>query len=284
MTSLSYSCIANGRTLLAELSLRGGCFRVQTAPREQRASRFRRGLLCGLASICKAFIGSPLISQVTFAHPFEFNADFQQVLGKYMMEYNRKSGDITVSTLQIQVDDVKNVMTQNIDKVLQREENLSELVDRTDDLQIASETPRTQQDKNGRSSKGIDTMLMPFEPTLNELSLYAGEEVLMCNSIGSAYKKLLQTRQQRYHFVQATCSIQTPPVCLQSTADYVLAMELTLRLKSISTGSCQLFQRCYKAPPDTSKVQLPPKVVRWMDRSGPKTCVKDLCRLTKEYD
>lgn len=53
------------------------------------------------------------------------------------MEYNRKSGDITVSTLQIQVDDVKNVMTQNIDKVLQREENLSELVDRTDDLQIA---------------------------------------------------------------------------------------------------------------------------------------------------
>ncbi|CAM2112674.1 unnamed protein product [Caretta caretta] len=57
-----------------------------------------------------------------------------------MMEYNRKSGDITISTLQIQVDDVKNVMTENIDKVLQREENLSELVDRTDDLQIAADT------------------------------------------------------------------------------------------------------------------------------------------------
>uniref|UniRef100_A0A8C3RW30 V-SNARE coiled-coil homology domain-containing protein n=2 Tax=Chelydra serpentina TaxID=8475 RepID=A0A8C3RW30_CHESE len=57
-----------------------------------------------------------------------------------MMEYNRKSGDVTVSTLQVQVDDVKNVITQNINKVLQREENLSELVDRTDDLQISAQT------------------------------------------------------------------------------------------------------------------------------------------------
>uniref|UniRef100_A0A7M4FAQ0 V-SNARE coiled-coil homology domain-containing protein n=1 Tax=Crocodylus porosus TaxID=8502 RepID=A0A7M4FAQ0_CROPO len=45
----------------------------------------------------------------------------------------------TISTLQIQVDDVKNVMTKNIDKVLQREEKLSELVDRTDDLQTAAD-------------------------------------------------------------------------------------------------------------------------------------------------
>lgn len=36
-----------------------------------------------------------------------------------------------------------------------------------------------QWDKSGRSSKCIITMLMPFEPTLNELSPYAGEEVLM---------------------------------------------------------------------------------------------------------
>uniref|UniRef100_A0A8C3FLJ8 V-SNARE coiled-coil homology domain-containing protein n=1 Tax=Chrysemys picta bellii TaxID=8478 RepID=A0A8C3FLJ8_CHRPI len=47
------------------------------------------------------------------------------------------SGDIIISTLQIQVDDVKNVITQNVDKVLQRAEKLSDLVDRTDDLQIA---------------------------------------------------------------------------------------------------------------------------------------------------
>ncbi|XP_024068238.1 vesicle-associated membrane protein 8-like [Terrapene carolina triunguis] len=55
-----------------------------------------------------------------------------------MMEYNRKSDDIIISTLQIQVDDVKNVITQNVDKVLQRAEKLSDLADRTDDLQIAA--------------------------------------------------------------------------------------------------------------------------------------------------
>ncbi|XP_019339470.2 vesicle-associated membrane protein 7 [Alligator mississippiensis] len=56
------------------------------------------------------------------------------------MENNKNTTD-TISTLQIQVDDVKNVMTKNIDKVLQREEKLSELVDRTDDLQTALAFP-----------------------------------------------------------------------------------------------------------------------------------------------
>uniref|UniRef100_A0A8C4XY22 V-SNARE coiled-coil homology domain-containing protein n=1 Tax=Gopherus evgoodei TaxID=1825980 RepID=A0A8C4XY22_9SAUR len=46
------------------------------------------------------------------------------------------TNDITISTLQIQVDDVKNVISQNVDNVLQRGEKLSDLVDRTDDLQI----------------------------------------------------------------------------------------------------------------------------------------------------
>uniref|UniRef100_A0A8C0GDW7 V-SNARE coiled-coil homology domain-containing protein n=1 Tax=Chelonoidis abingdonii TaxID=106734 RepID=A0A8C0GDW7_CHEAB len=49
---------------------------------------------------------------------------------------SHKSDDITISTLQIQVDDVKNVISQNVDKVLQRAEKLSDLIDRTDDLQI----------------------------------------------------------------------------------------------------------------------------------------------------
>uniref|UniRef100_A0A8C0GBP6 V-SNARE coiled-coil homology domain-containing protein n=1 Tax=Chelonoidis abingdonii TaxID=106734 RepID=A0A8C0GBP6_CHEAB len=54
--------------------------------------------------------------------------------------YHKKAkmdmNDITISTLQIQVDDVKNVISQNVDKVLQRAEKLSDLIDRTDDLQI----------------------------------------------------------------------------------------------------------------------------------------------------
>ncbi|XP_074848120.1 vesicle-associated membrane protein 8-like [Carettochelys insculpta] len=77
-----------------------------------------------------------------------------------MMEYNRKSGDITVSTLQIQVDDVKNVMTQNIDKVLQREEKLSDLVDRTDDLQVAAHAFQKTTTKISRKMWWKNTKMM----------------------------------------------------------------------------------------------------------------------------
>uniref|UniRef100_A0A8C8VGC0 V-SNARE coiled-coil homology domain-containing protein n=1 Tax=Pelusios castaneus TaxID=367368 RepID=A0A8C8VGC0_9SAUR len=76
------------------------------------------------------------------------------------MEYNRKSADITVSTLQIQVDDVKNVMTQNIDKVLQREEKLSELVDRTDDLQTAAHAFQKTTTKISRKMWWKNTKMM----------------------------------------------------------------------------------------------------------------------------
>lgn len=53
------------------------------------------------------------------------------------MEYNEKEGDLVISTLQVQVDDVKHVMTKNIDKVLERGERLAVLADRSDDLESA---------------------------------------------------------------------------------------------------------------------------------------------------
>uniref|UniRef100_A0ACB8E947 Uncharacterized protein n=1 Tax=Sphaerodactylus townsendi TaxID=933632 RepID=A0ACB8E947_9SAUR len=53
------------------------------------------------------------------------------------MEYNKKHEEVVISTLQVQVDDVKNVMSQNIEKVLDREERLTELADRSSDLETA---------------------------------------------------------------------------------------------------------------------------------------------------
>lgn len=44
-------------------------------------------------------------------------------------------GTDQLSVLQSQVDEVKDVMTQNIEKVLQRGENLEELMDRSTDLE-----------------------------------------------------------------------------------------------------------------------------------------------------
>ncbi|XP_060103335.1 vesicle-associated membrane protein 8-like [Heteronotia binoei] len=54
------------------------------------------------------------------------------------MEYKKTDGNVVISTLQVHVDDVKNVMTQNIEKVLNREERLSELADRSGDLETAA--------------------------------------------------------------------------------------------------------------------------------------------------
>lgn len=42
--------------------------------------------------------------------------------------------------MQSQVDDVKGVMTQNIDKILQRGDRLEDLVDKTNDLETSVNT------------------------------------------------------------------------------------------------------------------------------------------------
>lgn len=51
------------------------------------------------------------------------------------MKYNKNQEDSSISTLKSQVTDVKNVVTQNIDKILEREERLNIFTDRTDALQ-----------------------------------------------------------------------------------------------------------------------------------------------------
>lgn len=52
------------------------------------------------------------------------------------MKYNKSQDDSSISTLRSQVTDVKNVMTQNIDKILESEERLNIFTARTDNLQI----------------------------------------------------------------------------------------------------------------------------------------------------
>lgn len=51
------------------------------------------------------------------------------------MKYNKNQEDSSISALKSQVTDVKNVVTQNIDKILEREERLNIFTDRTDALQ-----------------------------------------------------------------------------------------------------------------------------------------------------
>uniref|UniRef100_A0A7N4PVP3 Vesicle-associated membrane protein 7 n=1 Tax=Sarcophilus harrisii TaxID=9305 RepID=A0A7N4PVP3_SARHA len=113
--TITYSCIANGRVILAELALTGGSYQVS-----------------------KNYSENPLMLQEPFPPSNAIIADFQHVLGKCMMKYNQNQGEFMISALKSQVTDVKNSMSQNIDKMLKREEKLNILIDRTDNLQVAT--------------------------------------------------------------------------------------------------------------------------------------------------
>ncbi|XP_058403347.1 uncharacterized protein LOC131409736 isoform X2 [Diceros bicornis minor] len=95
-----------------------------------------------LKNVSDTFLRNPLMSQEHFSPSNAVAADFQQVLGKYMVKYNKNQDNSSISTLRSQVTDVKNVMTQNIDKILESEERLNIFPDRTDDLQTTAKEPQ----------------------------------------------------------------------------------------------------------------------------------------------
>jgi vesicle-associated membrane protein 7 len=72
--------------------------------------------------------------KVHTAIAFAMNEDFGRVLQKQIDFYNGPSAD-TFAQVNNKLDDVKNVMVQNIEMVLERGEKLELLVDKTDKLQ-----------------------------------------------------------------------------------------------------------------------------------------------------
>ncbi|KAI4542793.1 hypothetical protein MG293_006919 [Ovis ammon polii] len=94
-----------------------------------------------LKNVSETFLKNPLMSQEHFSPSNAVAADFQQVLGKFMMKYNTNQVDSSISTLKSQVTDVKNVMTQNIDKILESEDRLNIFTGRTDDPQTTVSVP-----------------------------------------------------------------------------------------------------------------------------------------------
>ncbi|CAH1794407.1 unnamed protein product [Owenia fusiformis] len=96
-----------------------------------------------LTEIKRRFQGGSLGERAQFALENELNRDFAQVMASNMEKFsNASGGGDAVSTLQKQVDDVKGVMTQNIEKVLDRGERLDDLLDKTTDLEANSATFR----------------------------------------------------------------------------------------------------------------------------------------------
>lgn len=64
---------------------------------------------------------------------FSLNDEFSRVLQKQMEYFNSPAGD-AFATVNLKLDDVKNVMMQNIDIVLERGEKLEILVEKTEQL------------------------------------------------------------------------------------------------------------------------------------------------------
>ncbi|XP_044931308.1 vesicle-associated membrane protein 714-like isoform X3 [Mustela putorius furo] len=169
--TITYSCVANGRAVLAELALTGGSYQEAVATvlklvllRAEPKTIMQMGsfvyhtlfidgitYLCAtdnaldtitpsafLKNVSDTFLRNPLMSQEHFSPSNAVAADFQQVLGKYMMKYNKNQDNTPISTLRSQVTDVKNIMSQNIDEILESENRLSIFTDRTNDLQTTA--------------------------------------------------------------------------------------------------------------------------------------------------
>ncbi|GMI35419.1 hypothetical protein TrCOL_g6361 [Triparma columacea] len=73
-------------------------------------------------------------SQALTAIAFSMNEEFSPVLKKEMEFYNNNPEADAVTKVKGQIEDVKNVMVENIEKVLERGEKIELLVDKTDRL------------------------------------------------------------------------------------------------------------------------------------------------------
>jgi len=92
-----------------------------------------------LEDIVTRFKGSALASRAQFAADGELDRDFSNVLSQQMERFSRGDQD-NVSKLRSQVDEVKGIMTQNIEKVLERGERLEDLIASTNELEAQSQT------------------------------------------------------------------------------------------------------------------------------------------------
>jgi vesicle-associated membrane protein 7 len=91
-----------------------------------------------LNEMVKRFNESSLATRAQFATDGEFDRDFQQVMTGQMDRYSKPEQTDNISKLHAQVEEVKGVMTQNIEKVLERGEKLDDLIEQTNQLEAHS--------------------------------------------------------------------------------------------------------------------------------------------------
>jgi len=93
-----------------------------------------------LKEITGRFLSCSLPNRAKFANDGEFDQDFQNVLVTQMIRYSKPDETDQVTKVKAQVEEVKGIMTQNIEKVMERGERLEDLITQTEDLEAHGRT------------------------------------------------------------------------------------------------------------------------------------------------
>lgn len=95
-----------------------------------------------LEEIKRRFENSSLKQRARTAHAYEFKRDFGQVLASQMALFSDTGYDDTdqIAKVRREVNEVKGVMTQNIEKVLERGERIDVLVGKAEELDHSAQS------------------------------------------------------------------------------------------------------------------------------------------------
>lgn len=100
---------------------------------------FRRGVAYSyLEEIRTCFNQTTLLMRAPSARAHELDIEFEHVMEQEMEAYSSGRKGDQMSQLRMKVDEVKGVMTENIEKVLERGDKLDDLVLKTQDLEESS--------------------------------------------------------------------------------------------------------------------------------------------------
>jgi len=103
------------------------------------AAKFPRRFCLGfLDEIMTQFFNQYPLPHIQSAHAFAMNADFAPVLQGKMVFFNTDPSVDKLASVRKQIDDTKNMMLENIDKVLARGDRIDLLVEQTEGLEAQS--------------------------------------------------------------------------------------------------------------------------------------------------
>jgi len=95
----------------------------------------RRIAFAFLEKVQDKFLGGPLAQRAVTAKPYELRRDFSPVLSSALKEFNKTRDVDGLSDMRADVEEVKGIMSKNIETIIERGDNLHNLQKKTSDLE-----------------------------------------------------------------------------------------------------------------------------------------------------